>query len=284
MTPLRQKMIQDLQIRRYSPRTQEAYLYAVTGLAKHYNESPDKINEGDVHRYLIYLTQERKLSWGTVDLYASGLEFFYRVTLGQSATKFSLPPRKHAQQLPEILSGAELDRLFQSISNLKHRVAMMTAYGSGLRLNELIHLKVTDIDSDRMMIRVRQGKGNKDRYTVLSTRLLNELRSYWKEVRPVEWLFPSREGNAPLHETTIQRAFIAAKKIAGIHKRCGVHGLRHAFGTHLLEAGVDLRTIQLLMGHKSIQTTSRYLQLTRKTLGATTSPLDLLGRPRSPVR
>jgi site-specific recombinase XerD len=205
------------------------------------------------------------------------------VTLARPASQFTLPPRRHPQRLPEILSAQELERLFAAADNPKHRAMLMTTYAGGLRLSEVLHLKVTDIDSQRMMIRVEQGKGNKDRYTLLSERLLLELRAYWKLERPPLWLFPGRDPQKPLHRRSFHGIFIQAKMKAGIRKRGGLHSLRHCFGTHLLEAGTDLRKIQLLMGHRSIRSTTRYLQLASQSLQGTTSPLDLLKPPVAPV-
>lgn len=278
MTELRKQMIRDMQLRRFSPRTQDTYLAVVRALAKHFKQSPDLISKEQVQDYLLYLLNERKLAWSSCDVHANGLQFFFRVTLGRPNV-FLLPPRQHAQRLPEVLSGSELERLFAAVGNLKHRVMLMVAYAGGLRLGELIHLKVTDIDSHRMMIRVEQGKGNKDRYTLLSQRLLNELRAYWKTYRPKTWLFPGKTPDKPLSESSVQKALIFAKIKAGIRKTGGIHALRHCFGTHLLEAGTDLRTIQVLMGHRSIQTTARYTRVTAHKIRFTPSPLDLLSRP-----
>ena len=278
MTELRKKMIRDMQLRRLAPRTQKAYLAAVAAFAKHYKQSPDLIHDERVKDYILYLLNERKLAWSSCDVHACALQFFYRVTLGR-ASQFALPPRQHAQRLPEVLSGRELERLFAAVGNIKHRVMLMVAYAAGLRLGELVHLKVTDIDSHRMMIRVEQGKGNKDRYTLLSQRLLNELRAYWKTYRPKTWLFPGKTPDKPLTESSIQKALIVAKIKSGIRKTGGIHALRHCFGTHLLEAGTDLRTIQVLMGHRSIETTARYTRITAHRIRFTPSPLDLLSRP-----
>jgi site-specific recombinase XerD len=272
-------MIRDLQLRRLADRTQQSYVQAVAGLAKYYKQSPDQIDDQKVQNYLLHLLNEQKLSWSTCDLYAAGISFFYRVTLARPASRFTLPPRRHAQRLPEILSAQELERLFAAAVNPKHRVMLMTAYAGGLRLSEVLHLKVTDIDSQRMMIRVEQGKGNKDRYTLLSQRLLLELRAYWKLNRPPLWLFPGRDPNKPLHRKSLHCIYADAKHKAGIRKHGGLHTLRHNFGTNLLEAGTDLRKIQLLMGHRSIRSTARYLQLASHTLESATSPLDLLKRP-----
>jgi len=277
-------MIRDLQIRRLADRTQQSYVQAVAGLAQYYKQSPDQIDDQKVQNYLLHLLNKRNLSWSTCDLYAAGISFFYRVTLKRPASRFTLPPRRHAQNLPEILSAQELERLFAAAIHPKHRLILMTAYAGGLRLNEIRHLQVTDIDSQRMMIRVRQGKGNKDRYTLLSHRLLQELRAYWKLQRPPVWLFPSPDPCKPLHARSLHGLFTQAKRKAGIRKRGALHMLRHCFATHLLEAGTDLRTIQILMGHRSIQSTARYLQLVDHKRQGTASPLDLLKPPSVPLQ
>lgn len=281
MTELRQKMIRAMQLRRFAPRTHESYLCVVTHFAKYFKQSPDLVAPEKVEDYLLYLMNERKLSASSCNVHANGLYFFYSVVLGRP-NAFVLPRRKREQRLPEILSASEVARLLAAVKDLKHRVMLMVAYGGGLRLNEITHLKVTDIDSQRMLIRVEQGKGNKDRYTLLSHRLLNELRTYWREYRPKTWLFPGKNPNVPMHETGLQKAMILAKLRAGIRKQGGIHVLRHCFATHLLEAGMDLRTIQTLMGHRSIQTTTRYTRITANRIQRTPSPLDLLVRP-SPV-
>jgi integrase/recombinase XerD len=279
MTPLRQKMLDDMKLRRFSPRTQEAYVGAVAGLAKFYNQSPDTIDQKEVQAYLLYLMEERKLSWSSCNVAFSGLRFFYKETLGMDSMRLAIPPSKKKTQLPEILSAEELVCLFGSASNPKHRALLMATYGGGLRVSEVVRLQITDIDSKRMMIRVEQGKANKDRYTILSQRLLQELRLYWKMYRPPIWLFPGRDLNEHMHIGTAQRAYYHAKHKAGIRKGRGIHTLRHCFATHLLEAGEDPRTIQVLMGHSSILTTMMYLQVTRKKLASTKSPLDLLKIP-----
>jgi site-specific recombinase XerD len=203
------------------------------------------------------------------------LRFFYSVTLGEDKSRAPIPEVKNHRRLPNILSGNELEKLFAVVKNIKHRAVLMTAYGGGLRASELVHLKVTDIHSDRMMIRVEQGKGMKDRYTLLSKRLLEELRNYWKVKHPKIWLFPGRS-NQPMTRRMTYHIYVDAAKKAGLKRKGGIHTLRHCFATHLLEAGEDIRTIQLLMGHSSIRTTVGYLQVTSKTLQGTKSPLDLL--------
>lgn len=279
MTPLREKMVRDMQLRRLSDNTQRVYTHAVFALARHYMKAPDRITNEQVQAYVLYMLNERKLTWSSCDTNVAGLKFFYGVTLGRSSMRLAIPPRKSEKRLPEILSAGEISRLVAATNNLKHCVLLATAYSAGLRASELIHLKITDIDSDRMMIRVEQGKGNKDRYTLLSPRLLQQLRDYWRKYHPSLWLFPGQKPDRPLDRVSASKVFHAAKEKAGIHKAGGIHSLRHAFATHLLEAGVDARTIQLLMGHRSILSTMRYLQVTRKRLGATQSPLDLLTIP-----
>jgi site-specific recombinase XerD len=278
MGTLRKQMDEDLVVRGMAVRTREAYLGAVAGLAKHYGRRPDRIGEAEVQNYLLHLIQERKLAWSSCNIVTQGLKFFYRVTLKRREAQFGIPSARQPQKLPQILAREEVAALLEKTMNLKHRAVLMTAYGAGLRLNEVCHLKLTDIDSARMTLRVEQGKGAKDRYTLLSPRLLAELRRYWALYRPQQWLFTSKDEAHPISDATVQKIFYAAKKRAGIVKDCGIHGLRHAFATHLLEAGVDIHTIQRLMGHGHISSTLRYFHLARKHLAGTTSPLELLER------
>ena len=276
MGELRKQMDGDLVVRGMSARTREAYLGAVAGLAKYYKRRPDQIDEAEVQNYLLHLIQERKLAWSSCNVAAQGLKFFYRVTLKKSEAQFGIPTARQPQKLPQILAREEVARLIELTINPKHRAILMTAYGAGLRLNEICHLKLTDIDSARMTIRVEQGKGAKDRYTLLSPRLLAELRRYWAAYRPSPWLFAGRDPALRVSDTTLQRVFKAAKARAGITKRGGIHALRHAFATHMLEGGVDIHTIQRLMGHGHISSTLRYFHLARKHLANTPSPLELL--------
>jgi site-specific recombinase XerD len=281
MSPLRKQLEADLAIRGMSERTREAYVGAVAALAKHYGRSPDRIDQEEIQRYLLHLLTERKLASSTCNVAASAFQFFYRVTLKRAAAEFTLPRPKPPQKLPQILAREEVARLIEATENPKHRAILMTAYGAGLRVSELCHLKVGDIDSSRMTIRVEQGKGAKDRYTLLPERLLGELRRYWLGYRPRHWLFVGeRHGGEerPIAVITAQRIYRAAKVRAGITKAGGIHALRHAFATHLLEAGVEAHTIQRLMGHGHIGSTLRYLHLAERHLAATPSPLELLGR------
>ena len=294
MTALRQQMENDMVLRGMAVRTRQSYIEAVRGLAKFYRRRPDAISVEEVQGYLLHLLQERGLSYSTCNLVTNGLRFvlylikagllpvrfFYRITLGQNETEFCLPRPRVPQRLPEILSREEIERLFAVTTNLKHRVLLMATYSAGLRVSEVARLKVSDIDSQRMTLRVDQGKGAKDRYTLLSQRLLSELRRYWQAYRPREWLFPLRDGRGPIDPRSAQKIYYHAKEKAGIRKQCGIHALRHAFATHLLEAGVDLHRIQRLLGHGHITTTMRYFHLAQRHLESTASPLDLLTLPQ----
>jgi site-specific recombinase XerD len=280
MGALREQMDQDMVLRGFSERTRESYLAAVAAMAKFYRRSPDRIEEHEVQRYLLHLMRERKLAWSSCNIAVSGLRFFYHTTLKRPQAQFDIPRARAPQKLPQILSREEIARLIELTANLKHRLILMIAYGAGLRVSELCHLKLGDIDSSRMSIRVEQGKGAKDRYTLLSPRLLAELRRYWLAYHPHQWLFPSpRHVDRPIDVQTAQRAFEAAKRRAGITKDCGIHALRHAFATHLLEAKVDVHSIQRLMGHGHISSTLRYFHLTDRHLTSTASPLELLVSP-----
>ena len=275
MSPLRQQMDNDMVLRGLADRTREAYIAAVAGIAKYYRRSPEQLSEDEVERYLLHLIEARKLAWASTNQAACALTFLFHVTLKQPHTTFRIPRRKLPSRLPEILSRDEVRRLLEASSNLKHRAILMTAYGAGLRLNEICHLRLIDIDSARMTLRVEQGKGAKDRYTLLSPRLLALLRLYWRASRPGTWLFPTRDRQRCIDSAYAQKMYYAAKRRAGIVKEGGIHSLRHAFATHLLEAGVDVHTIQRLLGHGQLSTTARYFHL-KQHVERTESPLDLL--------
>ena len=280
MGKLRKKMLKDLQVRRLALSTQKQYINAVRNIAKYYGKSPELINSQQVQDWLLYLSDERKLSWSTVNVICSGLNFFYFTTLGLSGTDFSIPPRRTPVSLPNILSHEELIRLFSvEEGNLRNQTLLMTTYAAGLRVSEAIRLTVKDIDSKRMMIFVRKGKRAKDRYTILSKRLLSQLRAYWPMYKPKDWLFTGNNPATHIADSTVRGVFTMAKAKASITKAGGIHMLRHSFATHMLEAGVDLRTIQILMGHSSIISTTRYLQMTSKQFDDTQSPLDRLDIP-----
>jgi len=279
VSELRIRMIDDMTLRGMAAKTRDSYVRGVAGLAAYYHRSPDRITDREVQAYLLYLMRERKLSWSSCNIAVHGLRFFYHQTLGREKTTFHIPGPRKPSKLPEILSREEVARLFAHTGLPRHRVVLMTAYAAGLRVGEVIRLRVQDIDSDRMTIRVEQGKGAQDRYTLLSPRLLEELRSYWRLEHPYPWLFPMRKAPRPMNYTTAERMYTAAKHRAGIAKAGNIHALRHAFATHLLESGTDLHTIQRLLGHHHITSTMRYLHLARKNVTDRCSPLDLLDLP-----
>src|SRR5882672_5615637 len=275
MGELRERMQHDLVVRGMSPRTQEAYLAAVKGLAQHYRQRPDTLSAPQVEGYLHHLIKQRHLAPNSVRVAVFGLRFFYTVTLHRQP--FTLPLPKGVTKLPEVLSREEVARLLASTATLRERALLMTTYGGGLRVSEVVRLRVNEIDAERDMLRVEQGKGRKDRYTLLGPRLLAILRHYWQVYRPVQpWLFPQRRKAAPMNPATAQKIYYAAKRRAGITKAGGIHALRHSFATHLLEAGTDLPTLQRLLGHDSITTTMRYIHVTQQRAAAQGSPLESL--------
>jgi len=265
MTPLRKRMIHELELHRKSPRTIEAYVTAVAQLARHYGRSPDRISLEQVRRFLHHLIAERKLAFSSCNQKLAGIRFFYRHVLGQKKLDLRVPA-KRSGKLPEPLGRSEVAQLLNASGNAKHRVLLMTCYATGLRVSELVHLRPEDIHSQRMLVHVRQGKGRKDRYTLLSPRLLEELRDYWRAYRPHEWLFFGRDRRRPLPVGTAQKIYYAAKRRAGIRRGHGIHTLRHSFATHLMESGVDLPTLQRLLGHTALATTAKYLHVTSKHL------------------
>jgi site-specific recombinase XerD len=272
-------MINLMRLRNFSPRTEESYVSSVAGLAQHWNQSPDRLTLDQVQAYLLHRI-DQGLAWSSINVACCGIRFFYRDVLGRTDVHLWIPPRKTPSTLPEIFSAAETERLVLSPENLKHRVLLMTTYTAGLRVSEVIRLRVDDIDSARMMIRVVQGKGKIDRYTLLSERTLEELRRYWRQcLRNRSWLFPGQIPGQPICASTAERSYVEAKRRCGLRKGAGIHTLRHCFATHLWEAGVDLRIIQELMGHRSILTTQRYTRVARKRIGQTAQALDLLRIP-----
>jgi integrase/recombinase XerD len=289
MTPLRQRMLDALQLRGLAARTQEAYIGAVAGLAKHYHRSPDQLSAHEVQDYLIHLIRERKLATSSVNQAGSAFRFFYGTVLGLDGAAFEIPLQRAPQALPELLSRAELARLFAHARHPRARLLLMTAYGSGLRLSELCALRLRDVDTaaDRMCIHVRHGKGAKDRFVPLPEDLLAHLRSYWRALRPgarrpAVWVFadPARTPEAPPSGCMVQRWYHAARQSAGIHRQGGIHTLRHCYATHLLEAGVDLCSISQWLGHSHISTTMRYLRLAQPEApeGARMRPSALLSQ------
>jgi site-specific recombinase XerD len=269
-------MLQAMTIRGMAARTQRSYVSAVRRLAKHYRRSPDQLTTDEVQSYLAQLIEVERLSWSTCSIAANAFRFLYHVTLGLKAIDFVVPLPRQPQRLPEILSSEEVSRLFASVAHPKHRLVFETIYACGLRVNEATQLKVRDIDRDRMTVRIEQGKGRKDRYVPLSKRLLQRLVQYWATERPRHWVF---EGSVPdrcLHVSAVQKAYTLAKLRAGIRKHGGVHALRHAYATHMIESGVDVLTVQRLLGHRSVSTTMRYFHLSQARIAVVRSPLDLL--------
>ena len=281
MTQLRLRMTEDMQIRNLALNTQKAYLLQVSSFAKFFDQSPDKLGPDDIRTYQIYLINTKKLEPSSLCITVSALRFLYKVTLKQPWAIDEIPVPKKPQKLPLILSPEEVTQFLENVSSLKHFTILSTIYASGLRITEACSLKATDIDSQRMTLRVNQGKGNKDRYTLLSPRLLEILRHYWKVQRPADWLFPSPHLNKPISRSAVGLACKKVLECTDLKKPVTPHGLRHCFACHLLESGTDLRTIQLLLGHRSLSTTARYLKLAVSNICATTSPLDLLYCPET---
>ena len=278
MSKLRQQMIRELELQRKSPNTIKAYVESVKQLAQYYNRSPAEISIEEVRDFMRELIVVRKLASSTCDVRLAGIRFFYQEVLRQP---FDVRVKsKRSGRLPQPLSRREVAKVIGAVGNLKHRTMLMTKYATGLRVSELVNLKIVDIRSERMLTFVHQGKGRKDRYTLLSPKLLGILRQYWLQYRPGDWLFPSPHGGA-LRAGSIQRVFQAARERAGIQHADGIHSLRHSFATHLLEAGVDLVTIQRLMGHKHLSTTAKYLHVTQVHLSNLRSPFELLRMPTS---
>jgi site-specific recombinase XerD len=282
MTPLRKQLINALTLKGLSERTHEAYIAAVAGLASFYKRSPDHISDEEIKAYLLYLHNERKLSASSLNVAVSGLRFFYSHVLERSLFDVErvLPRPKKPKRYARVYSLEEIKLLLtRGCSNRKHRVFLMTVYSAGLRLNEACHLKPEDIESDRMVIRIDQGKGRKDRYTILSPVLLQELRAYWQFERPRLWLFPSgSDPQKPMVDRTAQNLFLRALKRCGLPNRGGIHCLRHSFATHLLESGVELTIIKELLGHRDFKTTANYLHVSNERMARIQSPLDLIPR------
>jgi integrase/recombinase XerD len=269
-------MLEDLQIRHYSKTTIRLYLHAVSAFAQHFGKPPDQLRAEHIRLYQLFLAQEKQVSLSTFIQVVSALRFFYTHTLNQKVAIERIPFPRRERKLPLILNREEVKSLLQAPRNLRHRTMLAVLYGSGLRVAEADRLKVSDIDSPRNVLWVRLGKGSKDRQTLLSPRLLELLRGYWRAERPVEWLFPGPDPKRPISPKAIYLACRNAVQIAGISKPVHPHSLRHAFATHLLEAGTNLRCIQILLGHANLATTARYLQVADVAVRSTSSPLDSL--------
>jgi integrase/recombinase XerD len=283
MTVLRQRMLEDMQIRNFSENTRESYLLQVSLFARHFRRSPEGLGPVNIRTYQVYLTNEKKLAPGSIHIATSALRFLYTVTLKRPwDVEQVLPLPKAPQTLPVILSPEEVLQFLSSVPRLKGRTVLTVCYAAGLRISEAIAVKATDVDSKRMTLRVDQGKGQKDRYVMLSERLLVILRDWYRAARPTPWLFPGVIPGSHVTREGINDACRLGHQRSGLTKPVTPHSLRHAFACHLLETGTDLRTIQLLMGHRSLSTTARYLRLATSKVCATRSPLDLLPHPLPP--
>lgn len=275
MSPLRRRMIEDMTVRNLSPATQQSYLNAVSKFSRHFGRSPDRLGLEDVRAFQVHLVATG-ISWPALNQIVCALRFFYGVTLGHAVIPERIAYAREPRKLPVVLSADEVVRFLEAISRLKSRTALTTVYAAGLRVSEVVLLKVTDIDSGRMVIRVEQGKGGKDRFVMLSPQLLRILRGYWRLTRPQRWLFPGRDEERPLVANVLHAACRSACAAAGLSKTVTVHTLRHTFATHLLESGADVRVIQVLLGHANLASTARYTQVATKTISNTPSPLDRL--------
>lgn len=277
MSELRQRMLTDLRIRNYAERTQAIYITRVADMARHLRRSPAALSAEEVHEYLRYLKEEREVSRSAFAQVVGALRFLYRFTLDRPEMVPHIPYPRIKRRHPVVLSPEEVVRLLNAIGNLKHRTVAMVLYGAGLRISEALALELRDIDSGRMVITVRHGKGDADRQVALSAVLLEALRTYWQAYRPARCLFPGQDPEKPMVSSTIQRVLKAARVRARIAKPAGPHVLRHSYATHLMEAGTDLRVIQTLLGHRSLRTTQIYTHVATERVRATRSPLDDLG-------
>jgi site-specific recombinase XerD len=280
MTSLRQRMTEDMQVRNLALNTQSSYVQQVSLFARYFDKSPEQLGPEEIRAYQVYLTNEKKLATSSVLIAVAALRFLYKVSLNKNWAFEDIIPVPHKpEKLPVILSPEQVLHFLGCVRSRRHRAILTSCYAAGLRISESIHLKATDIDSQRMVIRVEQGKGQKDRYVMLSPKLLETLRSYWKAVRPMDWLFEGDVPGQPINRSSVELACQKARQLSGIRKPITPHSLRHAFAVHLLEAGTDVRTIQLLLGHRSLATTARYLRIATSKVCSASSPLDLLPCP-----
>jgi len=280
MTSLRQRMVEDMQVRNLAANTQDSYVLQVSLFARYFNQSPELLAPEQIRAYQLYLTNEKKLATSSIVIAVSALRFLYNVTL-KKGWNFEevIPAPKKPQKLPIVLSPEEVLAFLDCVRSRKHRAILTTCYAAGLRISETVALTPSAIDSKRMVIRVEQGKGRKDRYTMLSPKLLDILRGWWRVARPKEWLFPGDFPGQHITVSAVQHECQEARRISKIPKPITPHSLRHAFAVHLLERGTDVRTIQLLLGHRSLATTAKYLRIATSKVCSTSSPLDLLPRP-----
>ena len=276
MTTLRRRLREDLQLRGLAPKTPECYIAAVHQLAHHYRRAPDQRSEEDLRQYFLYLLKDQKVAESPFRIHLYGIRFFYERTLQRPWPLFALPRPRHSQKLPVVLSPQEVRSLLAAVTRPTAQMCLQMIYACGLRLREGTHLQVSDIDPQRMLVRVRQGQGGKDRYVPLAERTLELLRMYWQCERPRPWLFPARHQPTPLSATTLQKTFKRVLRQSGLSKDASIHTLRHSYATHLLERGVSLRVIQALLGHNSPSTTARYTHLTPKTVDIVQATINAL--------
>ena len=276
MTSLRQRMIDDMRLRNYAPRTIDVYVERVRRFAEHFGRSPQTLGPAEIRAYQLFLLEHKGASWAVFNQTVCALRFVYRVSLERKWLVEHIPFPKQEKKLPVVLSREEVQRLLSAVENLKHRTILMTMYATGVRVSEVVALELSDVDSARMLIRVRHGKGRKDRFVPLSLTLLEHLRVYWRAYRPPRWLFASSDAQRPLSVSAVQRVCQRAAERAGLRKRVSPHTMRHCFATHLLEAGTDLKTIQVLLGHSSLRSTSVYLHVAAQAPGYRSQTHDLL--------
>jgi len=275
-------MIEEMHLGNYSHHTERRYLSAVEQFAVYFGKSPELMGQEEVREYLLYLVEDRRVAWGTYNITLCALRFLYHKTLKRDQLLQGIPCPKGEKHLPVVLSRDEVRRFFTATDTLKQRALLMCAYAAGLRISELVALRIEDVDSERMSLHVRLGKGKKDRYIPLSTNLLKLLREYWKEYRPETWLFPGQPKHTPITDNAVAGYCRTVRERAKLGKQVTIHTLRHSYATHLMEAGADLRTIQMLLGHRSIQTTARYTHVSHKLLETVQNPLDCLFEERPP--
>ncbi len=276
ISPLRQRMIDDMTARRFGEHAQRDYARAVKNFTAFLGRAPDKASAEDLRRYQLHLSKQH-ISPATINQACTALRFFFKITLEKPDLVRHLAPVQQPRKMPVVLSQEEAARLIEAAPSLKYKAALSVAYGAGLRVSEVAHLKVSDIDSQRMTVRVERGKGQRERYVMLAPQLLELLRAWWRAARPPVWLFPGQNPINPVTERQINRAMQAAAKAAGISKRVSPHTLRHSFATHLLEQGVDIRVIQVLLGHAKLETTALYTRVAVSTIRDVESPLERLG-------
>ena len=282
MTPLRKRMIEEMKIRNFATGTIDAYVSAVARFASYFGKSPEELGKEQVREYLVNLVEEKKVGWSTYNISLCALRFLYHETLGRDELLKGIRCPKEHKRLPVVLSQEEVQQFFAATPNIRLKAMFGMAYAAGLRVSEITNLRGVDIDSDRMMIHVRQSKNAKDRYVPLSPNLLQVLREYWKAYRPEPWLFPGKPKNRPLSRMTANRHCVNVRKRAGLSKPVTMHSLRHSYATHMLEAGADLRTLQTLLGHRNIKTTAKYTHVSQSLIRSAPSPFDLIVNTSSP--